>query len=342
MKEYILTEPKKMEVREAAIPEPGPGEVLIKVSNIGICGSDIHLFNGTYNGPNAYPILFGHEWSGIVEKIGEGVTKVAAGDKVTGDCSKYCGHCDNCKDDRNLCRTIEKFGITVDGASAEYIIRDEMYVYKAPADIDMKLLALTEPIAVAKHLLEKIRKQTGSLSEKKILVYGGGAIGQAAALILTQEYGCKDVYLSDLLPFRMELAQKFGAKAPAAEDLTWDCDDSYYNMYNKTPFDVIIETTGVAPVFANALKLVRPGGVLGCVGMIANVEIPQKLIVTKALSIIGSIGGTGEFDDVMRFIYQNSELVSNMVTHEFPAKEIPAAFEMAVDAKQAMKISIEL
>ena len=107
MKEYALVEPKKLEIRDAEIPEPAAGEVLIRVSNVGICGSDIHMFNGTYNAPVNYPILFGHEWSGTVVKVGEGVTKVAVGDKVTGDCSKYCGHCSNCENDRNLCKDIE-------------------------------------------------------------------------------------------------------------------------------------------------------------------------------------------------------------------------------------------
>lgn len=342
MKAYTLVEPYKLEVKEMAVPEIGEREVLIKVSNIGICGSDIHLFKGTYNGPNAYPILFGHEWSGVVEKTGKSVTKVSAGDKVTGDCSKYCGECPNCKEDRNLCKTIEKFGITADGASAEYIVRDERYVYKAAADSDMKLLALTEPIAVAKHLLEKIRKQTGNFGEKKILVYGGGAIGQAALLLMKKFYGCKDVSLSDLVPYRTELAKEFGAEIPPQEELKWTGGSGYFEMYNLTKYDVIIETTGVAPVFVNALNLVKPGGVIGCVGMIANVEIPQKLIVTKSLSIIGSIGGTGEFEDVIDFVNKNREDAARLISHTFSAEKISEAFGAAGDAASAMKISIQL
>lgn len=340
MKEYILTEPYKIDVREMPIPEPGEGEVLIKISNVGICGSDIHLYNGTYSGPNSYPILFGHEWSGTVVKKGCKVTKVEVGDKVTGDCSRYCGHCVNCKRDKNLCKEIEKFGITIDGASSEYIVRDEKYIYKAPSDINMKLLALTEPIAVARHLIVKMIRQTGALREKKILIYGGGAIGQAALLILKHEFGCDDVYLSDLIPYRMELSEKFGGKKPEPEELKWMYENSYFNMYNKTPFDVVIETTGVAGVFANAINLVRPGGVLGCVGMISSVEIPQKLIVTKAMTIIGSIGGTEEFDDVIRFIHSNEELVKNMVSHEFSCDDIPEAFDHASNPQDAMKVSI--
>ncbi|MCD7907498.1 MAG: alcohol dehydrogenase catalytic domain-containing protein, partial [Clostridium sp.] len=152
MKAYVLKEPGRLEAQQREVSQPGPEEVLIRVTNVGICGSDIHLYKGTYNGPQNYPILFGHEWSGIVEKTGERVTKVKPGDKVTGDCSRYCGHCDHCSQDRNLCRTIEKFGITIDGASAEYIVRDQQYIYRADPSADLEVLALTEPIAVAKHL----------------------------------------------------------------------------------------------------------------------------------------------------------------------------------------------
>ena len=219
MKAYVLKGPGVLAAEEREIPQPGPTEVLIRVTNVGICGSDIHLYKGTYNGPQNYPILFGHEWSGIVEKTGEKVAKVKPGDKVTGDCSRYCGHCDNCSEDRNLCRTIEKFGITIDGASAEYIVRDESYIYRADPEADLALLALTEPIAVAKHLLEKILKLGGSYQGKRVLIYGGGAIGQAALLLLRLYYGCKQVDLSDLIEYRIGLARELGANIPRQKHL---------------------------------------------------------------------------------------------------------------------------
>lgn len=342
MKAYVLKGPGVLTAEEREIPRPGPTEVLIRVTNVGICGSDIHLYKGTYNGPQNYPILFGHEWSGIVEKTGDKVTKVKPGDKVTGDCSRYCGHCDNCSEDRNLCRTIEKFGITIDGASAEYILRDERYLYRADPEADLALLALTEPIAVAKHLLEKILKLGGSYQGKRVLIYGGGAIGQAALLLLRLYYGCEQVDLSDLIEYRTGLARELGANIPPAEALKWELENDYPNMYNRTRYDVVIETTGVAPVFANGLNLLKPGGYLGCVGMIKTAEIPQKLIVTKSLTVTGSIGGTEEFEGVIAFIQENRDAVRKLISHVFPAAETDQAFAMATEASKAMKISIAL
>ena len=107
-----------------------------------------------------YPSV--HEWSGVVEAVGSEVTRVEVGDVVTGDCSRYCGACPSCEVDKNLCQHIEKFGITVDGASADYILRDEMYLYRAPEGLDIKHLCLSEPVAVAAHLVEKVRKAVPS------------------------------------------------------------------------------------------------------------------------------------------------------------------------------------
>lgn len=338
MNVYKLIAPGEIKKEESEIKAPDEDELLIKVKNIGLCGSDLHLYRGTYSGPNAYPIMFGHEWSGVVEEVGSAVKGFKEGDKVTGDCSKFCGQCDNCSKDKNLCRHIEKFGITTDGASADYITRKAMYCYKADDDADLKLLALTEPVSVAMHLIKKVSRAAGDIQNKKILVYGGGAIGQAALLILKNKYHCPDVALSDLIPFRMELASKLGARKPDSCELTWNVDESYENMYNLTTFDIIIETTGVGSVFANALRLLRPMGILGCVGMISDVSIEQKLIVTKALTVIGSIGGTGEFEEVMKFIHDNEKEASLLISHNPDIENVDQGFAIAMDQQSAMKV----
>jgi len=149
---YMLSAPETIQPLETEKPVPAGREVLVRVKYVGICGSDIHLYRGTYSAPHSYPLRFGHEWSGVVEAVGPEVTRVSVGDVVTGDCSRYCGKCPACARDRNLCESIEKFGITIDGASAEYILRDEAYLYRGPEGVDLKHLCLSEPVAVAAHL----------------------------------------------------------------------------------------------------------------------------------------------------------------------------------------------
>lgn len=341
---YILKEPKSVVMQEQPKPEPKGSEVLVRVQFVGICGSDIHLFNGTYNGPHSYPMQFGHEWSGTVEAVGPDVTKVKPGDLVTGDCSRYCGKCPACQVDRNLCEHIEKFGITVDGASSEYILRDEMYVYKAPEHTDPAMLCLSEPVAVAAHLLEKVKRIAGgSVAGRRVLVLGGGVIGMSAMMLLKYMEGCEQVELYDLAASRKALAASVGARVPEASELECHADENNYaSLYAAAKYDIVLETTGVAPVFANALNLVKPGGILGCVGMIAKVEIEQKLIVTKSLTIVGSIGGTGDFDRSMEFISRCPEVASKLISHTFPAKEAPEAFATARVPEGTMKVVLAL
>ena len=342
MKAYVLNGPREIRAEERPLPACGPNDVLVRVRRVGLCGSDLHLYAGTYNGPHNYPMLFGHEWSGIVEAVGRGVTDLASGDKVTGDCSKYCGQCDWCAADQNLCRHIEKYGITCDGASSQYIVRPRQYLYRAAPDTDLTLLALTEPIAVAHHLLARVCAVCGPLAGKRILVYGGGAIGLAALLLLLHQHNCTDVALTDLIPRRVELARQLGARVPSDEELRWQGGEDYHSMYNDTPYDIIIETTGAAPVFSHSLELLRPLGVLGCVGMIAAADIAQKLIVTKDLTVLGSVGGTGDFPQVIDFVAHWPEDARRLVSHCFDIAQVDEAFAVAADAQRAIKIMLEL
>lgn len=341
---YILREPGRVEPCELPKPVPKGREVLVRVQYVGICGSDIHLFRGTYSAPHAYPLQFGHEWSGVVEAVGEEVTGTAVGALVTGDCSRYCGACPSCARDKNLCEHIEKFGITIDGASTEYFVRDEKYLYPAPAGMSGKLLCLSEPVAVAAHLLSKARRAVpGGFQDKRVLVLGGGVIGMSALMLLMHMEGCGQAELYDLSASRTAIAASEGARIPAAEELApGDGDGGYASMYAAAKYDVVIETTGVPSVFANAFRLVKPGGVLGCVGMMARAEIPQRLIVTKALTVVGSIGGTGDFDRAMDFLLRYPEAAEKLISHVYPMDRAPEAFAVAGNPQESMKVVLSL
>ena len=342
MKTYKIQAPFKISVEESDLQPLSGHDVLVKVTNIGLCGSDLHLYDGKYNGPSRYPIQFGHEWAGIVESVGDEVSDFQPGDKVTGDCSRYCGHCENCFVDRNLCKHIEKFGITIDGASAEYIVRDRKYLYKADPTIDLKLLSLTEPIAVAKHMIEKIVSLTGNPSKKKILIYGAGPIGQSVLLMLTDLFGCTDVEIYDLQLYRLNFALMHGARKASLSDIDVTEKKDYASLYQTAQYDMIIETTGSSNVLADAISLLKPFGILGCLGMAQTATIPQSQIVTKSLLIVGTIGGTGEFEDVIEYIRTHPEKVSRLISHQFPIVEAEKAFAVALAGKDIMKVNLTL
>lgn len=340
MKTYKILQPRSIAAIESDLPAVKDDEVLVKVSHIGICGSDVQLYQGTYKGPYRYPLAFGHEWSGKVVKTGKKVDSVREGDKVTGDCSRFCGECAFCREDRNLCQKIEKFGITIDGASAEYIVRKEKYLYRSPDDIDLSLLSLAEPLAVSAHLLGKVENCSGPIQNKRVLIFGAGAIGLGTLLLLKQLYGVKDVAVYDISQGRTLLAKELGAKilSPGlfkAKDVN---DEKSYKAVYEADYDIVIESTGNAEVFSNALKLVKPLGVIGCLGMIPSATIEQKLIVMKGLRIIGSIGGTGDFPRVIDFIHKNPAIVKKLVSHCLPVEEADRAFAISQDRESSVKV----
>ena len=342
MKTYQIQEPQSIKIRESDPPEIKDDEVLVQVSHVGICGSDVQLYQGTYKGPFNYPIAFGHEWSGKVAEVGKNVDAVRPGDKVTGDCSRFCGECVFCREDRNLCMNIEKFGITIDGASAESIVRPAQYLYRAPDDIDLSLLSLTEPLAVAAHLLGKIERYGRLSPAKKVFVLGAGAIGLGTLLLLKYFYDVKSVTMYDLSRGRLSLAGKLGAEIVTAEFFKPKEPKKGYRALYDTDYDIIIETTGSAEAFNQALSLVKPLGVIGCLGMHPALTIEQRLIVMKGLTIIGSICGTGDFPRVIDFIAKNSGVVSRLVSQRFPMAQADQAFQVSQDRESSVKVVLEL
>lgn len=134
--------------RSAPHATPCGTQILARVHVVGICASDMALFAGSYGAPHRRPVCFGHEWSGVVEAAGPQVQNLRPGDHVTGECSLWCGSCDRCRHNRNLCRYIEKFGITVDGAARAQVLLEERHLHRAAPDLDLSVLALAEPLAV--------------------------------------------------------------------------------------------------------------------------------------------------------------------------------------------------
>jgi L-iditol 2-dehydrogenase len=336
----VLMGDGQAEIRSEEVAEPTGTQVLVRTHAVGLCGSDLGLYLGTYEGPKNYPLYFGHEWSGTVQDVGPEVTTVSKGDKVTGDCSLYCGACEMCDRDRNLCRVIEKTGITVDGASRQLFLLQERYVYRAGADADLDLVALSEPLAVGAHAVRRVRESRPHLDREKILVLGGGTIGLSCFFALTILEGCRHVELFDIVESRRQKALDLGASdlsdVMAAGPQTQD----YGAMYSGQGYDVIFETSGAAPAFYRAVELLRPLGTIMALGFLPSVEFSMKKITLKAARIMGSIGGTGDFERILAFIQQHPRLASELVSHRVPFGEYKRAFEVAQDREKAMKVLI--
>lgn len=175
------------------------------------------------------------------------------------------------------------------------------------------------------------------------MIFGGGPIGIGALVILKRHFLCENVDLFDLAQNRLTLAEILGAGIMDPGKLTTDSETSNYSsLYSELKYDVIVETTGVARVIADTITSVKPLGIIGLLGMVPKVTINQKNIVVKALKLVGSIGGTGEFPDIIDFMIKNPDAVRPMIIHRFAVKDVVRAFEMASSVDKAHKVLLEL
>jgi len=305
----VLKGGRQAEIVREEVAAPVGSQVLIHTHAVGLCGSDVGLYLGTYEGPKNYPIYFGHEWSGVVEAVGPKVTRLRPGDRVTGDCSLYCGACEFCSRDRNLCQKIEKFGITVDGASRQFFLQEDKYIYRADPAADLDLVAISEPLAVSAHAARRVAETRPELKHERVLVLGGGTIGLACLFALKYIEGCEHVEVYDLVESRVAKAVELGAHPPSDVLAAAGSDespgtggrDSYSGLYAGHGYDAILETSGAAPSFTRAVDLMRPLGTVMAIGLIPSVQFSLKQVTFKAGRIMGSIGGTGEFERVLDF-----------------------------------------
>jgi threonine dehydrogenase-like Zn-dependent dehydrogenase len=336
----VLKGGRRTEVVSETVPAPTGAQVLVRTHAVGLCGSDLGLYHGTYEGPKNYPLYFGHEWSGTVQDVGPDVTRVRPGDKVTGDCSLYCGACELCDRDRNLCRAIEKFGITVNGASRQLFLQEERYVYRADAGADLDLVALSEPLAVGAHAVRRVRESRPNFDREKILVLGGGTIGLSCFFALKVLEGCRHVELFDIVEARRQKALDLGASELTDVMAAEHGAENYEDLYSGQGYDVIFETSGAPPAFLRAVQLVRPLGTIMALGFLPSVEFSIKQVTLKAACIMGSIGGTGDFERVLAFIHRHPHLAAELISHRIPRQEYRTAFELAQDRREAMKVLI--
>ncbi len=343
MKGLLLKGPREVEIVEEEIEEPSEDKALIRIDNLNLCGSDLRIYQGTYSGPMKYPIFFGHEWAGTIEAIGEGVKNLKPGDHVTGDCSLWCGACSYCLEDKNLCEKIEKVGMTRDGASRQLFLQEAKYVYPAE-QLDLQVLSLAEPLSVVCHAASAGERMMGTLSDRRILILGGGNMGIALLMVLQKIFGSSSIDLYDPIPFRTKKAIELGATPPSDIDFITRkkvaTGGGYSSFYSNEAYDLVFESTGTKEAFSAALEVVKPLGGIVVIGFVPPSEVNLRLITLKAIKLAGTIGGTGEFPRVLKAIRKDPEYFRQLVTHRFHYFNFPQAFEMAIEREKSLKVQI--
>ncbi len=337
----IMEKPGVLSYKEAPIPTPGEGEILVKSKSLGICGSDMHMYLGTYNCPCIYPVRIGHEWSGEVLKVGENAGDFKEGDRVATEGVIWCGECDNCGKDKNICSCIKKSGQTQDGYGAKYLLVKAKHTHKLPDNVDCELGSMTEPFSVAHHAITKTFDgvPTEADAQKRVLIMGGGPIGMAIAMLLIKKYNFQNVFVSELSEFRASFAQKIGAKKYTLQLEDKYIAQDYHEMYNMVDgFDVVFESTGISAILNKMFRIINPLGTIATLSPTQQIELTDGLLVLKSCKLVGCIGHGGEFPNILPTFEKDPEYFKQMVTHRFKFSEFEKALGVQKDDPNRMQI----
>jgi L-iditol 2-dehydrogenase len=327
MKALLLSHYRQLEIADVPRPAPGPGEVLVRVAACGICGSDVHGYDGS-SGRRIPPIVMGHEAAGTVTELGAGVTKVVGGDRVTFDSTISCGACGYClRGEINLCDRRQVLGVSCAdyrraGAFAEYVTIPEHIVYRLPADLSFAEAAMLEAVAVALHAasLSSIEKNDTAL------VIGSGMIG-LLTLQAVRAAGCSRVLVADVDASRLQLASQLGATATvhaSGQELV----DEIMRITDGAGVDLALEAVGISATVGPAIECVRKGGRVTLIGNLsAEVTLPLQKVVTRQIRLQGSCASAGEYPLAMELIASGRIQVKPLISATAPLEDGPRWFE---------------
>jgi L-iditol 2-dehydrogenase len=326
MRALLLSSYRNLEIADIPVPTPAADEVLVRVAACGICGSDVHGYDGT-SGRRIPPLVMGHEASGVIAAVGSSVKNFAEGDRVTFDSTVYCGACSNClRGNVNLCDYRQVLGVSCGdyrraGAFAEFVAVPARVVYPLPDSLSFVEAAVLEAVAVALHAvsLAKISRDATAV------VIGAGTIG-VFTLQALRALGCSRVFVTDIDSARLELARQLGATAVLLSDGKLNA--QLHALTNGEGVDVAFEAVGRNETVAAAISAVRKGGTVVLVGNVSpQVILPLQEVVTRQLRLQGSCASSGEYPRAIELLASGAISVKPIITAIAPLEEGPRWFE---------------
>jgi 2-desacetyl-2-hydroxyethyl bacteriochlorophyllide A dehydrogenase len=330
----------QIEIARRTIPEPGRGEVRIRVEACGICGSDLHLLGAGFFPPNQVP---GHEPAGVIDAIGPGAASPALGTRVAIEPIRGCGGCATCLSGRYaICRDSKLAGVHLPGGLAEFLVVPAQNVYPVPPDLDPRVAALAEPMAVVVHALHRVHFQPG----QRVLVLGAGSVGLLTAAA-ARRLGASDVWVTARHPHQRERALALGAtRVLGDEEATPAALDG---LGREMPIDVVVETVGgTADTLRAAAAAARPGGAVSVVGMfLGTLALDPLPLLLKELTLAWSYcygedpAHGADFAEAVDILAAAREALAPLITHTVPLDDVARGFALAADRRAgAIKVSI--
>ncbi|MEM4519435.1 MAG: zinc-binding dehydrogenase [Sulfolobales archaeon] len=335
MKALRVHEPKLVKIDEVPEPQISDDEVLIKIKYAGICGTDLHVYRGAMKDRVKYPAIPGHEFSGVVVKVGKEVSWVGEGDEVVANPVHPCGRCVACSAGKpNICVNFKILGVDIPGVFAEYVKVKGDKVYKIPKGLSLRSAALVEPFSVAVHSCRKAGIEAGDT----VVVIGQGPIGLCTTQV-AKHYGAYNVIVVDVIKSRLALAKELGADE-ALNPLEVDVVKSIKEVTGGVGVDKVIETSGHPQALEQALSILKPAGRIVLVGLcFEDVKFHSYPIVYKEAEVVGSRVYVDEFPRTLNLISKGYLRTEPLITHEMPLSEGGRAFKILEDRlEDAVKI----
>ncbi|MFF2853566.1 zinc-binding dehydrogenase [Peribacillus sp. NPDC058002] len=339
MKAAMFIEPGKIEVQQVNIPEISDDEVLIKVKYCGICGTDMHIYNGVYS-KDKFPLIAGHEFSGVIEKIGGKVKRFKGGEKVIADINLSCNICYYCRHDQPLmCNEMRQIGIHINGAFAEYVVVPHDKVYVLPETMDFKDAALLEPISC---VVRAAKKHNLKFAES-VAIIGDGAIA-LMHVQMAKICGAAPIIVIGLDDDKMKKAKELGA------DYIIKSDEDMYKKVQEVTYgrgaDLVIESVGLKITNEQAFKLVRPGGRIMPFGIADEnciVGLKPSDMVLRELTLISTVAGVkNDIAEALTLVEYKKFKLDDYLTNVIPLDKITDAFKELKTDRSIFKVLIKI
>ena len=337
MKQAVMTAPGRIELRDVPLPEMAPDQVLVRVKRIGVCGSDIHVFHGKHP-LTPYPVVQGHEASGVVERTGPAVRGLSPGDPVTFQPQVTCGICHPCRHGAyHICDQLKVMGFQTTGAASELFAVDASKVLRLPKSMSLEQGAMVEPLAVGVHALERAGGPTG----KKVLVLGAGPVGNLVAQA-ARALGAAAVMITDTSDYRLDLAERCGIPL-RVNPLKVDLGEAVRERFGPDKADLIFECVGVQKTVEQAVSVARKGTDVIVVGVFGDKPVVDMgTVQDRELRLVGTLMyQQPDWVKAIALIEQGKVNLEPLVTDRFAFADYQKAYEY-IDAnrERAMKVMI--
>lgn len=338
MRQAVMTEPGRIEFSDVPAPSPKKDEVLLRIERIGVCGSDVHVWHGKHP-YTSYPVVQGHEFSAVVEAVGEGVEDLKVGMKVTATPQEVCGVCGPCKrGDYHICDNLKVEGFQAPGVAQDLFVTHKDKVVPLPDNFSFEQGALVEPVSVAVHSTSRAKELKG----KNVVVLGAGPIGNLVAQVAQAEGA--NVLITDISDYRLEVAKEceIGHTVNVtSKDLKQVVDE----IFGNEGFSVAFECVGVEDTMTEVIDNIEKGGTIVVVGVFAEKpRIDLGLVQDRELTLVGTLMYKYEdYQKSVRLIDEGKIKTEPLFSKHFPFKEYAEAYHF-IDKQgdKTMKVFIDL